>query len=149
MQKKIMPVSDEVYAKKKVKKLILSKKKVPRDRADLLRDFPPEEINIELTFSARKSKSFGYFSDVAPLIRESRGGAAFLFEGIEFEEASALVAMGDTYMKVGIVGPSNNAGVIDITDDVALSDDQHPVFDSISTVVDDVIRAFRKQFGMK
>ncbi len=121
--RKVMPTSDDAYRNSPVKKLILSKKRVPKDRAEILRNLPPEELNVELSFSAGRSGLFGTYSDVAPQIRAAQGGTAFLFEGIEFEEASALISIGKTYRKVGIVGPSNNAGVIDITEDVDLDED--------------------------
>lgn len=146
---KVMPVNDEVYRNAPVKKLILSKKRVPKDRAEILRNLPPEELNVELSFAVRRNGRFGIFSDVAPQIRQARGGAAFVFDGIEFDEASAMVAIGNTYMKVGIVGPSNNAGVIDVTDDVALGEDQHPTPTSISAITTQVIGSFREQYGMR
>ncbi|MEI4234985.1 hypothetical protein [Roseovarius sp. D22-M7] len=146
--RKVMPADDAEYRNAPVKKLILSKKSVPKERSELLRNLPPEELNVELSFSVRRSRRFGVFSDVAPHIRGARGGAAFVFDGIEFDEASALVAIGGTYRKVGIIGPSNNAGVIDITDEVDLGADQHPIFESISEVTTRIIGDFREQYGM-
>ncbi len=128
---------------------ILSKKKLPKDRAEILRNLPPEELNVELSFSANRSGRFGVFSDVARHIRAAQGGAAFLFDGIEFEEASALISIGSGYRKVGIVGPSNNAGVIDISEDVDLDADQHPTFNSVSEVSAQVISDFREEYGMR
>ncbi|MEO9824494.1 MAG: hypothetical protein ABJF50_08780 [Paracoccaceae bacterium] len=147
--RKVMPAGDEIYRYAQVKKLILSKKRVPKDRAEILRNLPPEELNVELSFSVRRNGRFGYFSDVAPEIRGARGGAAFVFDGIEFDEASAMVAIGSSYMKVGIVGPSNNAGVIDITDDVDLGPNQHPTLQSVSEVSTRIIGDFREQYGMR
>lgn len=147
--RKIMPAADEVYRDAQVKKLILSKKKVPKDRAEILRDLPPEELNVELSFSVRRNGRFGTFPDVARQIRGARGGAAFVFDGIEFEDASALVSVGNSYLKVGIIGPSNNAGVIDVTDDVVLGEDQHPTLASISETTTRVIGDFRDQYGMR
>lgn len=147
--RKVMPANDAVYRNAPVKKLILSKKRVPKDRAEILRNLPPEELNVELSFSVRRNGRFGVFADVAPQIRGAHGGAAFVFDGIEFDEASAMVAIGQSYMKVGIVGPSNNAGVIDITDEVVLGLDQHPTLASVSEVTTRVIGDFREQYGMR
>lgn len=147
--RKVMPANDAVYRNAPVKKLILSKKRVPKDRAEILRNLPPEELNVELSFSVLRNGRFGVFADVAPQIRGARGGAAFVFDGIEFDEASAMVAIGGTYMKVGIVGPSNNAGVIDITDDVVLGPNQHPTLASVAEVTTRVIGDFREQYGMR
>ncbi len=146
--RKVMPASDEVYRNAQVKKLILSKKRVPKDRAEILRNLPPEELNVELSFSVRRNGRFGVFSDVAPQIRAAQGGAAFVFDGIEFEEASAMVAVGGSYLKVGIVGPSNNAGVIDITDEVTLGPDQHPTLRSVAEISERIVGDFRRQYGM-
>lgn len=71
-----------------------------------------------------------------------------VFDGIEFNEASALISIGNTYRKVGIIGPSNTAGVIDITDDVQLGADMHPEFNSISAIATQIISDFRTQYGM-
>ena len=147
--RKVMPGADEVYRNAQVKKIILSKKRVPKDRAEILRNLPPEELNVELSFSVRRNGRFGVFSDVAPQIRGARGGAAFVFDGIEFDEASAMVAIGNSYMKVGIVGPSNKAGVIDISEDVQLGADQHPTFQSVSEISAGIIDNFREQYGMR
>ncbi|GLO68807.1 hypothetical protein MACH17_03240 [Phaeobacter inhibens] len=146
--KKVMPTSDDAYRNAPVKKLILSKKKVPKDRAEIMRRLEPDELNVELSFSVGRSGRFGMYSDVAPQIRAASGGAAFVFDGIEFDEASALINIGNTYRKVGIVGPANNAGVIDITEDVVLNEDQHPTFESVSEVSQGIISDFRQQFGM-
>lgn len=146
--RKIMPPPEEMYAQTPVKKLILSRRHVPSDRLDVLRNMPPEEVDVELTISALRRGRFGIYSDVAPLIEQANGTAAFLFEGIEFDEASALVSIGGTYRKVGIIGPANNAGVIDISDDVDLQEDGHPTLESIDEISDNVIMGFRQQYGM-
>jgi hypothetical protein len=114
-----------------------------------LRDLPPDELNVELAFSVRRNGRFGLYSEVAPQIRQARGGAAFVFDGIEFDEASAMVSIGGSYMKVGIVGPSNNAGVIDISENVILGQDQHPTLASVSQVTTQIIESFREQYGMR
>jgi hypothetical protein len=147
--RKVMPANDEAYRHAPVKKLILSKKRVPKDRAEILRDLPPDELNVELAFSVRRNGRFGLYSEVAPQIRQARGGAAFVFDGIEFDEASAMVSIGGSYMKVGIVGPSNNAGVIDISENVILGQDQHPTLASVSQVTTQIIESFREQYGMR
>lgn len=147
--RKVMPANDEAYRNAPVKKLLLSTKRVPKDRAEILRNLPPDELNVELAFSVRRNGTFGRFSDIAPRIRNARGGAAFTFDGIQFDEASALVAIGNSYMKVGIIGPSNTAGVIDITDDVRLGADQHPTFASVAAISTRIISDFRVQYGMK
>ncbi|SEH60735.1 hypothetical protein [Paracoccus alkenifer] len=146
--RKIMPTDDEVYQGYPVKKIMLSRKRVPRDRAEILRNLPADEANIELSFSVTRNGRFGMFRDVAPQIRAARGGAAMVFDGIEFNEASALISIGNTYRKVGIIGPSNTAGVIDITDDVQLGADMHPEFNSISAIATQIISDFRTQYGM-
>lgn len=147
--RKIMPIDDDLYRNAPVKKLIFSRKKVPKDRADVLKSFSPEELNVELSFSARRRGRFGTFADIAPEIRKSRGTSALVFEGIEFDEVSALVSFGGSYLKVGIFGPSNNAGVVDVTDEVTIGDGDHPTFDSISDVSSRVIADFRNHYGMK
>jgi len=147
--RKIMPANDAAYKNAPVKKLLLSTKKVSKDRAEILRNLPPDELNVELSFSVRRNGAFGRFVDVAPKIRAAEGGTAFVFDGIEFNEASALVQIGNSYMKVGIIGPANTAGVIDITDEVKFGVDQHPTFASVAATATRVIADFRTQYGMK
>ncbi|ANB35148.1 hypothetical protein A6024_14205 [Rhodovulum sulfidophilum] len=91
---------------------------------------------------------FGRFTDVAPLIEAANGTAAMVINGIEFDEASALISIGGTYRKVGIIGPENTAGVIDITDNVELQEDGHPLYESLERVATQIIVDFREQYGM-
>ena len=146
--RKIMPATDVTFKNATVKKVILSKKKVPKDRAEILKALPPDEFNIELSLSLKRRGRFGILSDVASTLRNAKEGSAFVIDGIEFDEAAALVKVGTTYMRVGIIGPSNNAGVIDITDRVALGPDQHPTLASLQSVTTSVISDFRQAFGM-
>ncbi len=146
--RKVMPPAEEMYAQTPVKKLILSRKRVPKDRVDILQDLPPEEVDIELSISALRRRMFGRFTDVAPLIEAANGTAAMVINGIEFDEASALISIGGTYRKVGIIGPENTAGVIDITDNVELQEDGHPLYESLERVATQIIVDFREQYGM-
>lgn len=145
---KIMPTDDAAYNNSPVQKLLLVKKRLSSDRANILRELPPEEYKLELSFTPKKRGGIDIFNRVASAIRRAKEGAALLFDGIEFEEASALVKVGGSYKKVGIIGPSNNAGVIDITDDVTIDVDGHPTFDSLSDAATSTIADFRQAYGL-
>lgn len=145
---KVMPTDQTAYANRTVQKLILVKRRMSRDRADMLRDLRPEEYKVEVSLTPKRRGGMGVFDQVAPLIRGAADGAAIVLDGIEFEEASALVKVGGTYKKVGIIGPGNNAGVIDISDDVVLEPNGHPNFESVSQSATATITDFRRAYGM-
>lgn len=145
---KIMPTDDDVYRNAPVQKLVLVKRRIGRDRADVLRDLPPDEYKLELNLTPKRRGGIGSFLNVAPIVRGAINGAAIVFEGIEFEEASALVKVGGAYKKVSIIGPSNNAGVIDISDEIALDDLGHPTFDSVAAAATQTITDFRQAYGL-
>jgi hypothetical protein len=145
---KIMPTDDAAYQNAPVQKLLLVKRRISRDRADVLRDLPPEEYKIELSLTPRRRGGIGSLLGVAPIVRGAAQGAAIMVEGIEFEEASALVKVGSAYKKVSIIGPSNNAGVIDVTEDVAFDGNGHPTFQSVASVATQTVVDFRQAYGL-
>lgn len=147
--KRVMPTDDKAYSSTIAKKLILSKKKVPKDRAEILRNLPSDELDVELSITSKGRAGFGLFTDLQKSIKAAAHGAAFVLDGIEFDEASATVKVGGGYKKVSIIGPSNSAGVIDVTDEVELDEKLHPTFDSVADIATKTIEDFRYAYGMK
>lgn len=145
---KIMPTDDKAYQNASVQKLLLVRRHVSRDNTDMLRDLAPEEYKIELSLTPNRRGGIGILKGVAPIVRGAKHGAAIVVEGIEFEEASALVKVGSGYKKVAIFGPSNNAGVIDISDDIISDENGHPTFQSVSAIASQTVIDFRKAYGL-
>ena len=80
---------------------------------------------------------------------EQQEDVALIFGGIEYEEMQATVKVGGSYRKVGMIGPNNNAGVVDVSDQIVRDDDDFPTFSSIDAVSDQIcqeyLTAFRDQ----
>lgn len=146
--KKVMPAADALYANNPVKKIILSKRRVPKDRAEILQPLPLEEIDVELTLSATRRRRFGTLRSVSELMQDANGRGALLLEDFDFDRVSAEVQVGSSYLKIGVIGPSQTAGVIDITDQVEVAGNNHPTFNSLSAVTSAIIGNFAAQFGM-
>lgn len=133
--KKVMPSELALHANRDVKKITFVKKGVASDEVDALSGIKGEEINLELTCSTRRRKSFGRLSDVTKLLQKnSKNGLLQISENFEATQATAVVRVGKSFRKVGVIGPAVNAGVIDVSDDVSLGANEHPTFSSISKV---------------
>jgi hypothetical protein len=146
---RVMPTDSTMYENSAVKKLMLVTKKAPKDRAEVLRPLLAETIDVEVSFSPQRRGSFGQLKDVIKSIKKSDGHSALVFGDMEFDEASALVKVGNSYLKVRIIGPARQAGVIDVTDRVKLGADMHPELPSISKVAISLIGDFKEAYGMR
>ena len=142
---KIMPTELVLHASREVKKITLVKKGISADKIDALSGLKGDEIDMELTYSARRRKSFGRLADVSKLLRQnSETGLLQMSEDFEATRATASIRVGKNFRKVGVIGPAVNAGVIDISDDVELGANDHPIFESISKVASDQVSDFAK-----
>lgn len=140
---KIMPTELAVYANREVKKITLVRKGVATDDIDALTGINGEEIDLQMTYSTRRRKSFGRLSDVSRLLNDNATqGLLQMSEEFEATRATAMVSVGKSLRKVGVIGPAVNAGVIDISDDVTFGANDHPKFSSISKVTSDHLADF-------
>lgn len=143
---KVMPSEIALYANSDVKNLTMRKTKVKRDKFDVLRGLSIDDVNVEMNFSVRRRGAFGRLKDVTRQLQENSANNLLLQHGLDFDQVTATVRVGNTYKKVGVLGPAVNAGVIDVSDDVQIRNG-HPTFTSISRTASSTISEFVRILG--
>ncbi|TNF18875.1 MAG: hypothetical protein EP318_17195 [Rhodobacteraceae bacterium] len=116
---KVMPSEIASYGNSEVKRLTLVKHRVKRDKFDVLNGINVDEVNVEMDFSVRRRGKLGKLKDIADQLDKNSANNVIKQSGLDFERVTATVRVGTTYKKVGVLGPAVNAGVIDVSDDVA------------------------------
>ncbi|WP_439507357.1 hypothetical protein [Yoonia sp.] len=127
---KVMPVDGLDLANRPVQKLTLVRRNVEGDEARNQIGNLARELKVSLSIAVDGRGALGVFDDIRDHIA-GRGDIALMYNGIEFDEVQATVRIGNSYRKVGLVGASNNAGVVDVSDDVDRDGDDHPIYQSI------------------
>lgn len=128
--KKLIPNDLRLYANKVVKKISLIKRNEPT--ASLRPNLRPDqcdEVDLELTINPKKQGRFGRLSDL-----EDRIGGNITIDEIDYEGAFATIQVGKRSKRVGILGLSSSAGVIDVSGEVSFNANRHPEINSISRV---------------
>lgn len=144
--RKLMPSELLLYGNLPVKTITLRRKSVTRDKFDALRGINATEVDVEMSFSAKRKGTLGRLTDVANQIKRNSANNLLLESDLEFPEVTAQVRVGSTLRKVGVIGPSVNAGVIDVSSDLKYHNG-HPTFQSISHVASGIIADFAKILG--
>lgn len=140
--KKIMPNDGKnaLFGAKPVNKLTFVAVKSSSDVANSLVPFRPEE-SVDLEISVKSGRGRGLGSLASILRRVSHREGTFLYEGVEFTKAHAEIRVGGRVRRIGVFGPSSDAGTIDITGDVALRDG-HPTFASLVKQANNLLANF-------
>ncbi|WP_040103905.1 hypothetical protein [Phaeobacter gallaeciensis] len=141
--KKIMPNPQAALANSDVKKLRFYKRRVSADKVENIPLDNTDYVHIELILHARRCGTLGRLKDLVGSLDEG----ALIYEGIEFESASAEVQIGDEKRKVGLINASNAAGVVDISGDVTLTQG-HPDPDSIASEAKKLIVGLKQEYGL-
>lgn len=126
---KLMPNDVKLYGNSVVRSVQLVKKNTDQSIVDkALRPTTADtKMDVELFLRARGTGSFGKLKDL-----NSKIGGHLEIGNVEFSGAYASVKVGSSFKKIGVVGVSSTAGVIDLTDDVDLDSEKHPTFKSVS-----------------
>jgi len=143
--KKLLPEGSgsSIYANSAVKRLRLIRKNAPSDIADsYLGGLETENVDFEIIISAKRKDILGRLGILAGNLSAKRGGLVS-HDGVAFEEAVAEIKVGGKIRRVGVFGPSGDAGVIDLSDSVKRGLDGHPTFASISRETDELLRDFQ------
>ena len=142
--KKLMPtdLNGSILAAAPVKQFTLVKKKIPTNKEDrYLLNFRPEETEYEVTFKAKRRRTLGTLGEM--LNQSSEYGSQVLcYDGVQFDEAKAEVNVGNKRRTVGVMGYSNDAGVIEVSDSVVIGADGHPTFGSIKHETEQILKDF-------
>ncbi len=141
--KKVMPNPQAALANSDVKKLRFCKKKVSADKVENIALDDADYVHLELIMHARRYGTLGRLKDLVGSLDEG----ALIYEGIEFESASAEVQIGDEKRKVGLINASNSAGVVDISGNVTL-DQGHPDPESIAKEANKLIVGLKLEYGL-
>lgn len=142
-----MPQDETAIRTAPVKRLTLVKKNYPKDHAEILLGSLPSEIDVEISIQARRRGILGQYGDFTRKLNERGDPAAFFYEGVQFERATADIMIGQTRRKVGLFGYSNNTGVIEVTDVVKIGLDGHPTVASMFEEVKQLIADLHTTYG--
>jgi hypothetical protein len=141
---KLMPTDPQQspFGAAAVKRIRLIKRKASGDAADkYLGEDTPDEVDFELSISARPKGTLGKFAALFKVVKENQS-AMFIHDGVRFNEAVADIRVGDRLRRVGIFGVNSDAGLIDLTNDVTMGPDGHPVFASMVKEADALLKDF-------
>jgi hypothetical protein len=146
--RKFLPQDEEIFRRAPVKRLTLLRKDAPSDKTDRLIGRQADPIDIELSLVARRRRSLGSFASVSQRLRAQDGTSALVYDGVEFDKVTAEVTIGGRRRTVGVLGLSNQAGVIDLTSDIELGPDGHPALPSIREEVENILADFKTSYGL-
>jgi hypothetical protein len=131
--RKLMPsgASAKIYAGKDVKNLRLVTRKPPSDLADQLFQGKSQKVQrMTVTIHSGRNSRIGSFSDLIAGLPSDASGV-IQYDGIEFDEAVAMVKIGDELRPVGVFGAHADVGVVDITEQVVKDSDGLPTYQSL------------------
>ncbi|WP_412553695.1 hypothetical protein [Shimia sp. MIT1388] len=141
---KVMPNDAKLYGNRDVRQIHLVKKDA--DQSVIEKALRPEnkshKVDVELSIKARAGGTFGKLKDL-----DTKMGGHLEVGDIDYEGVFAEVKVGSSYKRIGVLGVSSSAGVIDITDEVTRDADRHPELKSIQKSVSNHISDFSKVLG--
>jgi hypothetical protein len=121
----------------------LIKRRIPTDRADTLPGkVKLDEANIQLVIQAPRNRVLGSLNDIKERLTTKStldGGSVITFQGSDYEQAAAQVVVGRKRRLIGLIGYNNDAGVIDITNDVSIGKGGHPIPKSVFNESNDIL----------
>jgi len=141
--KKLIPNDRAIYGGQLVKKISFIKKQAPK--ASLRPKLRPDNcdtVDLELSITPKQKGSFGKLIDI-----DQRLEGTLLVDDIEHDGAFATIRTGGSTKRIGVLGLSSSAGVIDVTNDVDLDLDRHPELNSIAGVFESHMADFAKNLG--
>jgi hypothetical protein len=130
---KVMPIDGLEMEPRPVQKLTLIRRRVDSEEFPNQLGHLARELMVTMSISIDGRGALGLFSEIRDRL-EGRADRALVYDGIEFDEAQATVKVGNSYRKVGLLGASNNAGVVDVSDQIERDDDDFPTFESIKNI---------------
>jgi hypothetical protein len=144
--RKLMPsgASAKIYAGRPVKNLRLVTMKPPNDLADsLFRGKSQKTSKMSITIYSSRNNKLGDFTDLIEGLPADSSGV-IQYDGIEFDQAVAMVKIGDGVHPVGVFGAHSDVGVVDITEDVVKDADGLPTYESVNKEASRILEAVYK-----
>jgi hypothetical protein len=102
--------------------------------------FKELESQIVLNVNPESQQPLGIFSDLVDGLPADSSNV-ILYEGIEFEQATAAIKIGDEVRPVGVFGSHSDVGVIDVTESVVKDDEGVPTFESLEKEANKILKA--------
>lgn len=100
-------------------------------------------VDVSLEVRARGSKSFGPLNQ---MIERLQGKTSI--DGVDYERAYATVKVDGRPKKIGVIGVTSTAGVIDVTDEVEIDAvTKHPTQESITRVTQHELASAARRVG--
>lgn len=141
---KVMPNDAELYGSRAVRQIHLVRKDA--DQGIIEKALRPEnedhKVDVELSIKVRSGGSFGRLKDL-----DNKLGGHLEVGDIDYEGVFAEVKVGGSYKRIGVLGVSSSAGVIDVTDEVVRDAEKHPELKSIKASVSKHLADFAKVLG--
>lgn len=140
--KKLMPNDSKnaLFGTQPVKRLTFVAAKSSSDVASNLVPFRPSEpVDVEVSVKSRRGGGLGTLRNILNQVSHREG--IFEYEGVSFTKAHAEIRVGGKLRRIGIFGPSSDAGTIDVTDDVKFKDG-HPTFSSLAVQANQLLSSF-------
>lgn len=78
---------------------------------------------------------------------DKRLEGTLVIDEVEYEGAFATIRTGGMTKRIGVLGLSSSAGVIDVTNDVEFDLDRHPELNSIANVFESHMADFAANLG--
>lgn len=141
--KKLIPNDKKLFGNHTVKKIELIKRS--ERAASLKPNMRPDNcdlVNLELAIRPQKKGTFGKLKDL-----DQRLQGVLSIDGIDFDGAFGTIQANGKTKKVGVLGLSSSAGVIDVSNEVNLNADRHPDLPSISRVFEAHMADFARDIG--
>lgn len=140
---KLMPsgASAKIYSGKPVKNLRLISRKPRNDLAEMLFKGKSQKTNkMTVTIHSTRNGRLGDFNDLLDSMPADSSGV-ITYDGIEFDQAIAMIKIGDELRPVGIFGAHADVGVVDVTEDVVKDDDGIPTYESLDLASTKILKA--------
>lgn len=107
----------------------------------------PDEMDVTVRLTARKSGNFGLLGNLNEKKMANLRLPVWLVDSTSFDRVTAEIDWNGRRRKVGVFGYSNEAGGIDITEDVKFGADGHPTYATVRGQADDLLGAYAQALG--
>lgn len=146
----------ELFSKGEPKKLRYIKFGINRDPADVGHDHKEDEYNIELNISARRNKYFQIRDGICDSISKckpldeilshfydkSKFDRVVELHDFDYDTVKLQLSINGKQKSIDLSNPYKLRPIHDITDEVEVGADQHPIFESIDKLAKDLLETY-------
>jgi|LDZT01.1.fsa_nt_gi hypothetical protein len=146
----------ELFSKGEPKKLRYIKFGINRDIADVENDHKEDEYNIELSISAKRNKYFQIRDEICDSISnckpldeimghfrdKDKFDRVIELHDFEYDIVKLQLSINGTPKIIDLSNPYKLRPIHNITDEVEIGVDQHPIFESIDKIAKDLLKMY-------